>query len=32
MYASVRTRLEMPWMVRKIGVFTVFNNEPSIFF
>ena len=32
MHASIRARLYMMRMVRKIGIFTVFNNEPSVFF
>ena len=32
MHAPVRARLEMPWMVREIGIFAVFDDEPSFVF
>ena len=31
-HTSVRARLIMPRVARKIGILTVFNNEPSVFF
>ena len=31
-HTPVRARLHMPRVAREIGIFTVFDNEPSVFF